>query len=222
MNLQITRNGTVFMQLREDIVMGRLRPGERLRTETLRQRYAVGGSPVREALMRLESEGLVELEENKGFRVAAVSQEQLDDLSATRTEIEGIALRKSIALGGVEWEANLVSAMHFLASASRESDHAPYDRNADWLAYHREFHRALVAGCNSPILLDIRERLFDLGERYVALSISTKGEARDHVAEHRAIMAAALERDADTAVRLNREHIERTTEKLKLLGDFAH
>lgn len=220
MNIQITRNRTVFMRLREDIVTGRLRPGERLRTETLRQRYDVGGSPVREALMRLEAEGLVVLEENKGFRVAEVSREQLDDLTATRIEIEAIALRKSIEIGGVEWEANLVSAMHFLASVSREPNDAPPERNANWLAYHREFHRALVAGCRSPMLLDIRERLFDLAERYVALSISTKGDSRDHEAEHKALMTAALERDVERAIRLNTEHIERTTEKLKQFGGF--
>lgn len=221
MTTLVTRNGTVFLQLREDIVMGRLRPGERLRIETLRQRYDVGGSPVREALMRLESEGLVELEENKGFRVAAVSLAQLDDLTSTRIEIEQIALRKSIELGDVDWEAKLVSAMHFLASASKGPSEAPFERNAGWLQHHREFHRALVAGCGSPILLEMRERLFDLAERYVALSISTRGASRDHEAEHRALMTAALDRDVDRALKLNREHIERTTEKLKQLGTFA-
>ena len=73
MNVENTLNATVFTQLREDILAGKLKPGERLRTETLRQRYDVGGSPVREALMRLEAEGFVLLEQNKGFSVAGVS-----------------------------------------------------------------------------------------------------------------------------------------------------
>lgn len=222
MNLHVTRNGSVFVQLREQIVLGQLKPGERLRIETLRQRYDVGGSPVREALMRLEAEGLVELEENKGFRVAQVSRQELLDLTSTRLEIEAIALRKSIQLGGVEWEAKIISSMHFLASASKGPSGEQFERNAEWLKFHREFHQALLSGCQSPMLLEIQLRLFDLAERYVALSISTaKGESRDHEAEHRALMDAALSRNIDLALKLNQEHIERTTEKLMRFVDFG-
>ena len=64
--------------------------------------------------MRLEAEGLVELEQNKGFRVSEVSRENLLDLMRTRIEIESIALRWSLEKGGVEWEANLLSAFHRL------------------------------------------------------------------------------------------------------------
>ena len=81
----------------------------------MRERYGVGGSPIREALMRLEAEGLVTLEQNKGFRVSPVSREQLLDLMKTRVEIEGLALRWSIEKGGVEWEANLLAAFHRLS-----------------------------------------------------------------------------------------------------------
>lgn len=221
MNLQITRNRTVLAQLREDIVTGRLKPAERLRTETLRRRYGVGGSPVREALMRLEAEGLVVLEENKGFRVAEISPQQLDDLTARRIEIETIALRMSIELGGVDWEAGVISAMHFLSSASREASDGPIELSPNWVRCHRAFHRSLLSGCRSPILLDIRDRLFGLGERYVSLSISTGGVERDHEAEHKALMTAAIERDLDEALRLNSEHIRQTTEKLRLHDGFS-
>lgn len=222
MDIHVTRNGSVFVQLREEIVLGQFKPGERLRIEALRQRYDVGGSPVREALMRLEAEGLVELEENKGFRVAQVSREELQDLTDTRLEIEGIALRKSIELGGVDWEAKIISSMHLLASASKAPIGEAFERNSEWLKFHREFHQALLSGCQSPMVLDIQLRLFDLAERYVALSISTtKGESRDHESEHRALMEAALARNVDLALRLNREHIERTTEKLMRFVDFG-
>lgn len=222
MNMHVTRNGSVFVQLREEIVLGQLKPGERLRIEALRQRYEVAGSPIREALMRLEAEGLVELEENKGFRVAPVSKHELQDLTATRLEIEAVALRKSIALGGVDWEANIISSMHLLASASKGPNGGQFERNAEWLKFHRQFHQALLSACQSPLLLDIQVRLFDMAERYVALSISTaKGESRDHVGEHRALMDAAIARDVDLTLRLNREHIERTTEKLMRFVDFG-
>src|SRR6188508_1422076 len=82
--IEPTLGAAVFRQIRADIISCHLKPNEKLRVEALRERYGVGGSPIREALMRLETEGLVELEQNKGFRVSSVSREQLDDLTATR------------------------------------------------------------------------------------------------------------------------------------------
>ena len=113
--IEPTVNAQVFRQIRIDIVTCRLMPNERLRVESLRKRYGVGGSPIREALMRLEAEGLVILEQNKGFRVSPASREHLLDLMKTRVEIEGLALRWSIEKGGVDWEANLLAAYHRLS-----------------------------------------------------------------------------------------------------------
>ncbi|MCD6074021.1 MAG: hypothetical protein K0Q70_904, partial [Rhodospirillales bacterium] len=78
-----TLASTVFDRLRQDVLNGVLRPNEKLRIESLRQRYDVGASPVREALNRLVSEGLVLLEDQKGFRVAPVSREELHEIART-------------------------------------------------------------------------------------------------------------------------------------------
>ena len=209
-----TLNARVLARLRSDIVTARLMPNERLRMEALRQRYEVGGSPIREALMRLEAEGLVTLEHNKGFRVSAVSKESLGDLTRCRVEIEGLAVRWSIERGRVEWEADLIGAFHRL---SRESKVDPRNRRAisdAWSKQHRAFHLALAAACGSPALLAIRNGLFGQVERYVALSIMSKAPPRDDVSEHEQIMRAALARDVDRALKLNRQHIERTAEKV--------
>ncbi len=209
-----TINATVFRQLRTDIMACHLMPNERLRVEALRERYGVGGSPVREALMRLEAEGLVSLEQNKGFRVSTVSREQLFDLMRIRVEIELIALRWSMEAGGVEWEADLLGAFHLL-SRQKKTDHTASGAiNAAWSKTHRGFHAALVAACNSPKLLAIRENLFDQAERYVALSIVSKCPTRNDANEHEQIMRAALGRNIARALQLNRDHIERTTERV--------
>jgi len=76
-----TLASTVFEQLRRDIVSVQLAPGEKLRIEALRERYGVGGSPVREALNRLSAEGLVWQQDQKGFRVAPVSERELEELT---------------------------------------------------------------------------------------------------------------------------------------------
>jgi GntR family carbon starvation induced transcriptional regulator len=207
-----TLNASVFRQIRADIVACRLAPNERLRVDTLRGRYGVGGSPLREALVRLEVEGLVTLEQNKGFRVSSVSRAQLDDLMTTRIEIEGIALRWSIKKGGVEWEANLLAAFHRLSRLKKiERDSGT---NAAWFSEHRNFHAALVAACGSPQLMSIREGLFDQAERYVALSITSRFPARNDVGEHEQIMRAALSRNVSRATQLHKAHIERTADRV--------
>ncbi|MBV8838663.1 MAG: FCD domain-containing protein [Alphaproteobacteria bacterium] len=209
-----TLNAAVLLQMRADIIACRLAPNERLRVETLRERYRMGTSPIREALMRLEAEGLVELEQNKGFRVSEVSHENLADLMRTRIEIEGIALRWSIEKGGVDWEANLLSAFHRLSRQSKIDPAAPGAISDAWWREHSDFHAALVAACDAPTLLSIRARLFEQADRYVALSIMSKGPLRDDVGEHKALMRATLNRETDKALELNRAHINRTFEKV--------
>jgi GntR family carbon starvation induced transcriptional regulator len=209
-----TLHARVLTQIRADIVNCQLMPNERLRLEALRERYQIGWSPIREALMRLEAEGMVRLEQNKGFRVAAVSRESLFDLMQSRIELESITLRWSIENGGVEWEANLLAAFHRLSRQSKLRRSQPGMISPEWSKEHRAFHHALVAACNSPTMLAIRESLFEKAERYVALSIISKAPPRNDVAEHEQIMQAALARNGTRAVTLNREHIERTLNKV--------
>jgi DNA-binding GntR family transcriptional regulator len=209
-----TLSASALLRLRSDILTCRLTPGERLRVEALRARYGMGTSPIREALMRLEAEGLVELEQNKGFRVADVSPEHLLDLMQTRIEIEGIVLRWSLEKGGVEWEANLLGAYHRLSRQRKIDSSNPGAISEAWGKEHANFHAALVSACGAPTLLAIRARLFEQAERYVALSIMSNGADRDDVAEHKQLMRAALDRGVDKALDLNRAHITRTLDKV--------
>jgi GntR family transcriptional regulator, carbon starvation induced regulator len=213
-----TVNAAVFRQLHDDIVSCRLRPDERLRTESLRELYQVGVSPIREALMRLDSEGLVVLEQNKGFRVAPVSHDHLQDVTRVRIEVERIALRWAIEKGDVRWEADLVASFHRL-SHLKKFNRAQADVNSEWAKEHRAFHDALVSACASPELLGIYANLFAQFERYVALSIMSKAAPRNDVDEHEQIMKAAVSRNANRAIQFLTEHIERTrTRVAKSLG----
>lgn len=209
-----TLNARVMTKIRADIVNCLLMPNERLTLEALRERYQVGWSPIREALMRLEAEGMVSLEQNKGFRVAAVSRQSLSDLMRSRIEVENVTLRWSIENGGVEWEADLLAAFHRLSKRSKLRRSQPGIISPEWSKEHRAFHHALVAACESPTMLSIRVGLFEQAERYVALSIISKSPLRNDVVEHEQIMQAALARNVTRAVTLNREHIERTLNKV--------
>jgi DNA-binding GntR family transcriptional regulator len=209
-----TLAASALSRIRSDILACRLMPNERLRFEALRERYGVGVSPLREALMRLEAEGLVQLEQNKGFRVSEVSRENLLDLMQTRIEIETIALRWSLQKGGVEWEANLLGAFHRLSRQTKIDPNSPETINEIWSREHAAFHAALVSACGSRTLMSIRERLFEQSERYVSHSIMSSAPLRDDVAEHKQLIRAALNRDVEKTVELNRLHISRTLDKV--------
>jgi DNA-binding GntR family transcriptional regulator len=213
-SVEPTINAAVFRRLRADIVACRLEPNERLRVEALRDRYGVGGSPIREALMRLEAEGLVTLEQNKGFRVSPVSKEHLLDLMKLRVEVECLALRWSIEKGGVAWEADLVAAFHRLAHLKKVERTTGADVNSDWVKEHRNFHAALVGGCGSPLLMTLRDNLFSQAERYFALSIVSGVSARNDKGEHEQIRRAALARNVQRAAQLLTDHIDRTTDRV--------
>jgi GntR family transcriptional regulator, carbon starvation induced regulator len=209
-----TLTASALSRIRSDIIACRLMPNERLRFEALRERYSMGLSPLREALMRLEAEGLVQLEQNKGFRVSEVSRENLLDLMQTRIEIESIALRWSLKKGGVEWEADLLGAFHRLSRQTKIDPTNPETINEDWSREHAAFHGALVSASGSQTLMSIRERLYEQAERYVSLSIMSNASLRDDVGEHKQLMRAALNRDVDKTIELNRQHISRTSDKV--------
>lgn len=215
-----TLAGVALDGLRSDIIQCRLPPSTRLRMEDLRERYGMSISPLREALMRLQSEGLVTLEENKGFRVSPVSAEALKDLTETRIEIEAIVLRRAIKHGDVAWEANMVSAFHRLSRQTKIDPVSPGGISRAWWREHRAFHAALCAACDSDLLKSFRDSLFDQAERYVALSIRYTEQPRDDLREHETLMKAAIARDVEKACELCKHHIRRTTEKVLAATNF--
>src|SRR3546814_369960 len=94
-----------FIELRRQLLSGALQPGEPLRLERLKQDLKIGFTPLREALMRLSSEGLVLAEEQRGFRVAPATLADLEDIMTSRAEIEALALQRAIRLGGDDWRS---------------------------------------------------------------------------------------------------------------------
>lgn len=200
--------------LRQEILHGALMAGERLRAADLRQRYGLGLTPIREALVRLAAEGLVRIEANRGARVSAVSVAELRDLMRTRRAIEALCLREAIARGNDRWEADILRAMHLLSRAPVPRSPDEREMIVHWQAMHQQFHHALVAACDSPWLLRIWTDLADHSERYRKLRLlanrSLPPEERDVSVEHRALMEAVLSRDADRAVASMDAHLNRT------------
>lgn len=197
-------------RLRTDIVNCVLEPGLRLRFEEIKARYDVGLSPVREALFRLVSEGLVVSEDHRGFRVTPVSRAKLMDISFMRKELEAMALKLSIDRGDVFWESQVIAAFHQLAAISSKNDNGSLDQ--EWERRHTAYHFTLVSACGSEWLLQFREMLGDQWARYRRLCIQYTRQQRNVLEEHREVMEAALARDAPAAVYLIGRHITKSAQ----------
>lgn len=206
-----TRTSLVANSLRNRIMAGELEPDMQLRVQSLADHYAVALSPIREALNRLASEGLVTAHDMRGFFVSSVSEAELDELTRTRCWLNETALRQSMTLGGSNWEEEVLLAFHRLSRLSRRLPSG--EVSAEWSDAHRVFHRALTAGCRSDILIGFCDQLFVQAERYRNLSRqapSSNPIQRDD--EHRIIVEAVLARQADHAVGLLNDHFVATAD----------
>ncbi len=202
-----TLSDDAVRQIYQDIVAGRFRPGQKLKPEELKQRYELGSSPIREALLRLSAEGLVLFEGQRGFRVPPASLAELHDIADVRCMLSDMAMRLAIVRGDDNWEANIVAAFHRLEIIARPMAEEPARYLDQWERRNREFHFALEAGCNSPWLLHFSNVAFSQSERYRRLFVHYPVLLPQAQEEHHAIMEAALRRDADAACRHLIAHI---------------
>jgi DNA-binding GntR family transcriptional regulator len=205
-----TRATSLYDQMRGDLLSGALEPASKLAIEALAEHYATSATPLREALNRLVSDGLVERREQRGFIVAGISEQDLVEITKTRCWLEEIALRESITAHDQRWEENLVLAHHRLARTPRSLSTDRFEDNPEWEPLHRAFHRALIEGCGSRWLLGFCDQLADQHHRYRRLSAPRAFAKRGVKSEHQQLMEAAIEGRADDAVALLRGHFERT------------
>ena len=197
---------TVYRQIRQDIIFGRLLPSQKLKLETLRAKHNASVSTLREILNRLCSEGFVVAEGQRGFEVEPVSADGFREVAAMRLLLEGHALESSFALGDLEWEGNVVAAYHKLAVLEGQVAKGHRSVAELWKRYDREFHRALVSACNSEALLDIHGSIYDKYLRYQMVADIYRGEIAAR--EHRQLLNCALKRDIEGAKKMLVRHVE--------------
>jgi len=207
-----TLASTIAHRIREAILTGAHAPGEKLRLDELRETYGVSLSPLREALSRLSTEGLVVMEDQRGCRVAPVSADNLREVTRLRVAFETMALREAMRLGDDAWEASVVAVFHRLVRLEERALRS--EEIPEWETRHREFHLALLAACGMPLLLQFCETLHDFSNRYRRLFLARNPLDRGIHGEHREIMQAAIGRKPRQAVELLTRHIERNGTKI--------
>ena len=210
-----TLSDQAYQQLRADIIHGVLPPEEKLRIEHLRKIYGVGASPLREALSRLTADGFVTAEGQRGFRVAPMSEADLEDITRLRILLEKQALTQSIEHGDDAWESRIVASFYQLEKVEESADRDP----TEWEKRNHDFHEALIAGCTSKWLRRFYGILYDQHKRYRNISFTTE-IPRDIHQEHEELRNAALARDTERARKAIDHHIRRTAEiTLKVLRE---
>ena len=135
----------ILDSLTNDIIQGEYSPRQKLHIKTLKERYNVGTSPLREALSQLIAKDLVISKNQRGFYVSDISIDDLTDIYQARAKIESLCIEMAIEKGDDFWEANLIAASHRLNKYSK-SDKIDM---GEWQSPHAAFHEALVVGCMS-------------------------------------------------------------------------
>jgi DNA-binding GntR family transcriptional regulator len=197
---------SAYRAIRQDIIFGRLAPGQKLKLEPLRARYGVSVSTLREILSRLCSEGFVVAEGQRGFEVEPVSAAGFREVAAMRLLLECSALEASFPLGDLEWEAHVIGAYHKLSVLEERMQSGDRSGAELWKRYDREFHVALVRGCGSEVLLEAHASIYDKYLRYQMVADIYRGEPAAR--EHRQLLKCALKRNVEEARRVLVRHVE--------------
>lgn len=192
----------VFESLREAIIMGTLRPGERLMEIQLAEQMGVSRTPVREAIRKLELEGLVVMVPRKGAYVAGLSIKDIADVFEIRKALEGLAAELAADRISDEEIENLERTLHRLADASDGK------RFEEFIEIDTEFHAVLFQAGRNDRLTQIISNLREQIHRFRNTSLSMPGRMSAAVDEHRKIVEAITQHDVDEAKRLAQEHID--------------
>ena len=208
-----TQTGDIYADLRAKLGAGELPPGIKLKPADLQGEYGCSANTVRDVLMRLSNVGLVEFQLQRGFRATESTLHRRSDVARFRLLLEREGAAESMRLGGVGWEAQLAAAhqklLHIERQIQTEGDLIPFKRlwnEAEW-----EFHETLISACASPLLIETFSRV------YLQFRQQNFGQHRDFganffetiVAEHQAIVDAALARDRTACQHAIHAHLKR-------------
>lgn len=194
-------------EVRRAILAGELPPGDVFSQVQLAARLGVSRTPLREALRRLEHEGLVVAEHNRRVRVAPLLLDDFEQVYATRIALEPLAVQLAVPRLGDDDLAGLATAHADLHAAGEHGDPAAADEA------HRRFHRGLYAGAGARLEQHL-SGLWDHGERYRLLVAHTPEERlavmRLGGGEHAELLALAQARDGEGCAQLLARHLART------------
>lgn len=200
----VTKSELAYHRVREKILAGEFSPGSVINQATLARAIGISTTPLREALRRLDAEGLVALDAHRDARVTELKAEEARDLFEVRRSLDTFAA--SLAA-----QRRTKADIAELRRAAEGLEPLPADPEYAQLLHHRRFHAAIYRASHNDLLIEMLEGLWDKADRYRRLALETerapKARARK-AEEHRMLMESVIVGDAEAAERVMREHID--------------
>lgn len=197
----------VFEALRKAIIEGELQDGEPLRQDEIARLFNTSRIPVREAISRLEEQGLVKSQRYKGAVVAGLSIEEATEIFEFRALVEGEVIRRAVPRMS---DDQLAEARAYCEEFAASPD------PMQWGELNRKFHWALYSACTLPYHLSVVDNAMDRVDRYLRAQLVMSDGMEKANREHLAILKACEARDADLACALTRAHIEGAKASLRV------
>ncbi len=199
----------LIVRFRDRILSGTYAPGSALRQDGLAAEFGTSKIPVREALVQLQSEGLVDIFPNRGFQVRPLARAELDEVFRLRLQIEPTAVALGAKLAGAADHQAAIGALEQLNEATAAGEFASSGR------LNRAFHLLLIVPRLQPVAAEILSRLHTLAQRYVQAHLRPEGRAKRATREHAALLKAWRLGKSKEARALMHSHIKSTREDLK-------
>lgn len=198
-----------YHKLREAIVSGRFHPNERLVEASVATQLGAGRTAVRAALVRLDQEGLVVLEPNRGARVRLISDQEALEIEEVRATLEGMLARRAATRAKPADLRDLQQVIVEMRSRVEEGDSIGYSE------LNVSFHQRIWAAAEHPTASRVVGGLKSQGIRFQYQTILMPGRTERSLREHEAIFNALKSHDGDAAEAAMREHLAEVLETLK-------
>ncbi len=209
-----TLSDLAYELVRNRILAGEFGPGAPIRQDIVSDELGVSKIPVREALTRLEQDGLLTSYPNRGYVVRDLTTGEADEVFALRLKLEPDAVAQAAQRASHEQQEAATAALSALEAELRQLESRQH------VALNRAFHMALVRPCGGLVTTQLLERLHLLAERYVRVHLAGR-EARANQ-EHRRLLEAWMARDSAQVMALTRNHVRGMRNDLrKQLGSPA-
>ena len=197
---------SVYQRLRSEVLSCELRPGQQLQERDLVARFQVSKSPIRDALLKLEEQGLVEVLPRKGYRVRRIDISDVRDMYGVRLMLERECVSLLVDTASEEELEGL--------EAFRAGPSAP--DLPSWIEYNRAFHAYIAANCGNARLARIAQEMIEEFDRltYVSVTSSRELSLDSYVREHGEIIDAIRARNKRQAVVRTRDHIEKSRKRV--------
>jgi GntR family transcriptional regulator, rspAB operon transcriptional repressor len=197
---------SVYERIRSEILSCALKPGSQIQERDLAERYAVSKSPIRDALLRLEAQNLIEVMPRKGYRVRPISVADAGELYEMRLVLERACITRLVETAA---DADLAGLDAFRQEPGGGD-------LALWIAYNRAFHIALADRCGNARLSRVTRDVLEQFDRLTLMSVTAdeSDSLARYVEEHGVIIDAVQRRDKRAAASLVRDHVENSRKRL--------